>query len=36
MYANMSALERDYGYKPDTDLRKGLRSFVEWYVEFYK
>lgn len=35
-YADTSALERDYGYKPDTDLRTGLRRFAEWYAEFYK
>lgn len=35
-YADTSALERDFGFKPDTDLRTGLRRFVEWYKEFYK
>ena len=35
-YADTSALERDFGYKPSTSLRAGLRKFVEWYVEFYK
>lgn len=35
-YADTYALERDYGYKPDTDLREGLRRFAEWYAEFYK
>ena len=34
-YADTSALERDYGYKPSTSLRDGLRAFVEWYREFY-
>ncbi len=34
-YADTSALERDFGYKPSTDLRTGLRKFVEWYKEFY-
>ena len=34
-YADTSALERDYGFKPDTDLRTGLRKFAEWYKEFY-
>ena len=34
-YADTSALERDYGYKPDTKLREGLRRFAEWYAEFY-
>ena len=35
-YADTSALERDFGYKPSTDLRTGLRNFAEWYAEFYK
>ncbi len=30
-YADTSALERDFGYKPDTSLREGLRKFAEWY-----
>ena len=34
-YADTSALERDFGFKPSTDLRTGLRKFVEWYKEFY-
>ena len=35
-YADTSALEHDFGYKPSTDLRTGLRKFAEWYAEFYK
>lgn len=35
-YADTTALEKDYGYKPSTDLRIGLRRFAEWYKEFYK
>ena len=35
-YADTSALERDYGYKPSTSLRKGLRAFAEWYADFYQ
>lgn len=35
-YADTSALERDYGFKPNTNLRDGLRKFAEWYKEFYK
>ena len=35
-YADTSALERDFGYKPSTDLRTGLRKFAEWYADFYK
>lgn len=34
-YADTSALERDFGYKPSTPLRKGLRKFAEWYKDFY-
>ena len=34
-YADTSALERDYGFKPCTDLRTGLRKFAEWYKGFY-
>lgn len=34
-YADTGALERDYGFKPNTDLRDGLRKFAEWYKEFY-
>lgn len=34
-YADTSALERDYGFKPSTSLREGLRKFAEWYKEFY-
>ena len=34
-YADTSALERDFGYKPSTTLREGLRSFAEWYAGFY-
>ncbi|MBQ8064674.1 MAG: NAD-dependent epimerase/dehydratase family protein [Prevotella sp.] len=34
-FADTSALERDYGYKPGTSLRDGLRAFAEWYYEFY-
>ena len=35
-YADTSALERDFGFKPQTSLRDGLRKFAEWYKEFYK
>ena len=34
-YADTSALERDYGFKPSTSLRDGLRAFAEWYYDFY-
>ena len=34
-YADISALERDFGFKPSTSLREGLRHFAEWYKEFY-
>ncbi len=35
-YADTSALERDFGFKPDTSLRTGLRKFAEWYKKFYE
>lgn len=34
-YADTRALEEDFGYKPSTSLREGLRKFAEWYKEFY-
>ena len=34
-YADTSALEEDFGFKPHTSLRTGLRRFVEWYKDFY-
>ena len=35
-YADTSALERDFGFKPSTSLREGLRKFAEWYHAFYQ
>ena len=35
-YADTSDLERDFGYKPSTSLRDGLRKFAEWYYLFYE
>ncbi|MCI7649676.1 MAG: GDP-mannose 4,6-dehydratase [Oscillospiraceae bacterium] len=35
-YADTTPLERDYGYKPSTELRTGLRNFARWYKDFYK
>lgn len=35
-YADTSALENDFGFKPNTNLRVGLGKFAEWYKEFYK
>ena len=34
-YADTASLERDFGFKPHTSLRDGLRSFVRWYKEYY-
>lgn len=34
-YADTSSLEKDYGFKPNTSLRMGLRNFAEWYKDFY-
>lgn len=35
-FADTSALERDFGFRPHTSLREGLRNFARWYKEFYK
>lgn len=35
-YADTAPLERDFGFKPGTPLRVGLRKFARWYKEFYK
>ena len=35
-YADVTALERDFGFKPSTSLREGLRRFAQWYKEFYR
>lgn len=35
-YADTSALEKDFDFKPNTSLREGIRKFAEWYKEFYK
>ena len=34
-YADTSALERDFGFRPHTPIREGLRKFAEWYKKFY-
>ena len=34
-YADTAALERDYGFTPQTDIRTGLRAFAEWYAAYY-
>ena len=34
-FADTSDLERDFGFRPTTSLRDGLRKFAEWYKEFY-
>ncbi len=34
-YADSTALERDFGFKPSTDIRTGLRKFAEWYKSYY-
>jgi nucleoside-diphosphate-sugar epimerase len=35
-YADTGALERDFGFRPSTSLREGLRKFAEWYADYYK
>ena len=34
-YADTSALEADFGFRPNTPLREGLRKFAQWYKRFY-
>ena len=34
-YADVSSLYNDFGFKPNTSLREGLREFAKWYKEFY-
>ena len=34
-YADTKPLEEDFGFRPNTPLREGLRKFAEWYKEFY-
>lgn len=34
-YADVSALERDFGFRPSTPLREGLRRFASWYASYY-
>ena len=34
-YADVSELEKDFGFKPDTPLEVGLTAFAEWYAEYY-
>ncbi len=35
-YADTSALERDFGFRPSTSLRDGLRAFARWYSKYYR
>ena len=35
-YADTKPLEKDFGFKPDTSLREGIRKFAEWYKRYYK
>ncbi len=35
-YADVTALQEDFGFRPDTPLRDGLRSFAKWYKEYYR
>ena len=35
-YADTTPLEQDFGFKPNTSLRDGLRHFAEWYAKYYK
>lgn len=33
-YADVSALEQDYGYAPNTSIDEGLKRFAKWYLEY--
>ncbi len=35
-YADVTELQKDFGFKPDTSLKDGINSFVRWYKEYYK
>lgn len=35
-YADVSELEKDFGYKPKTSIKEGIRQYVNWYLQFYK
>ena len=35
-YADIKDLEFDFGFRPSTSIRTGIRKFVEWYKEFYQ
>ena len=35
-YADVTALQEDFGFKPNTSLRQGLRNFAEWYATYYR
>ena len=34
-YADTTPLEQDFGFKPNTSLREGLKRFAEWYAKYY-
>ena len=34
-YADTTPLEQDFGFKPSTSLRDGLRAFAQWYAKYY-
>ena len=33
-YLDVSKLQNDFGYKPKTDIKEGIRKFVEWYKDY--
>ena len=35
-WADVSALARDVGYRPSTELEVGVKRFVDWYLEYYR
>ena len=34
-YADITSLRQDFGFKPSTSLREGLRAFAQWYAKYY-
>ena len=35
-YSDTTKLEKDYGFRPNTSIREGLKKFIEWYKEYNK
>jgi nucleoside-diphosphate-sugar epimerase len=35
-YADTGGLEQDYGYRPQTGIRQGVRQFIDWFRDYYR